>query len=80
MSFNPEIERLIQLVEVLIELQPLEYELSEVSKICGKANDTIRKYLITNYKDEKDYNQKTKNGKIFIKRAVVVAIRRHYVK
>jgi len=74
-------EQLAQIVKQLEEfllLQPSHYELSYLSTLCNKSRDTMRKHLITNYKDGLDYFQKKSNGKIFIQKATAINIRRYY--
>jgi len=84
MSLTPEtvilIEKLVNRLDELTIMQPLDYELGELSRLCGKSGDTIRKYLHSNYVDDRDYHQKTKRGKIYVARAAALEIRRHYVK
>ena len=84
MSLTPEVEvllgKLIHRLDELVVMQPLEYELGELSRICGKSRDTLRKYLISNYIDGVDYHQKRKHGKLYVARDAALEIRRHYVK
>ena len=73
-------EGMTNILDFLDFLLPLEISLSELSSACSKSRDTVRKHLITNYKDDVDYYQKIKNGKLYVARAAALEIRKHYVK
>lgn len=62
----------------LKSIVPDELSLSEVSQICKKPNNTIRKYLLANFEPEVDFFKK--GAKIIVKQDAVLRIRRHYAK
>ena len=84
MSLTPDLEHLIgrlaERLDELLAMQPLEYELGELSHIVGRERDTLRKHLIGNYRDGVDYWQKAKKGKIYVARPAAIQIRRHYAR
>ncbi len=59
-------------------LLPAEISLSDISHMVGKPNNTLRKYLISNFEPEVDYQKK--DGKLYVKQDVVLCMRRHYAK
>ena len=68
------------MLDMLELLLPMEFSLGELSLMCGKSRDTIRKHLYTNYVDGRGYHQKSEHGKIYVARSAALEIRRHYVK
>lgn len=73
-----ELQRVIEQLSDFLLMQPSEYELSYLSNLCSKSRDTIRKHLITNYKDGRDYHQKSQRGKIFVNKDIAIQIRKYY--
>ena len=71
------LENILDFLELVL---PSEFSLSELSDVCGKTRDTLRKYLISNYREDEDYRLTEKGGKIYVARAAALEIRRHYVK
>ena len=70
----------ISIIDNLDLLLPEDITLSFLSGVCNKNRDTLRKYLVKNYVDGRDYHQKVKGGKLYVARAAALEIRRHYVK
>jgi len=70
----------ISVIDNLDLLLPEDITLDFLCGVCGKGRDTLRKYLIRNYVDGRDYHQKVKGGKLYVARAAALEIRSHYVK
>lgn len=70
--------KILRKIENLEMLIPNEVSLSDLSNSCSKSNNTVRKYLLSNYEPEKDFYKK--GGKIFVGKEIAFDIRKHYAK
>lgn len=70
-----DIRNKLELLEFFI---PKEISLSELSRLLGKANKTVYRYMRDNFEPEVDY--KKKGGKILVGKDTALCIRRHYAK
>ncbi len=71
------------LLEILAKIKklelllPQELSLSEVSNLTGKSANTLRKYLISNFEPEAEYQKK--GGKLYVRQDAALHIRNYYL-
>jgi len=70
--------KILKELELLKTLLPHELSLSEISNLTGVSNNTLRKYITSNFEPEVEY--KKKGGKIIVNQDIVLRIRRYYAK
>lgn len=84
MSQTVEMERLETRVESILDhlelFLPIDLSLPDLAARVGKSPDTLRKHLYTHYRENIDYKQPKKNGKIYVARHAALAIKEKYAK